>query len=133
MASIEKRTHGGTVTWVARWRDPAGRQRKRSHPRKSDAERFLATVEADKARGVYIDHSTRVTVTEYARAWAETRPHRSFTAARVSSLSEVHIAGTSLGGRRQAAGGWWTCDRPKCRRGPPTGRRCSRRPLCGHW
>jgi len=44
MASIDKRIRDGQVTWLARWRDPAGRQRKRMFPRKADAERFLTTV-----------------------------------------------------------------------------------------
>ena len=33
MASIDKRIRDGHVTWLARWRDPAGRQRKRTFPR----------------------------------------------------------------------------------------------------
>ena len=31
MASTEKRIRGGKVTWSARWRDPAGKQRRRSN------------------------------------------------------------------------------------------------------
>lgn len=98
-----ERIRDGNTTWLARWRDPDGRQRKKTFARKTDANRFLATVEADKLRGTYVDHSDRTTVAEYARQWADARPHRSSTARRVSSLIETHIAGTRLGNRRLAA------------------------------
>lgn len=52
MAWIEKAPSG---RWRASWRDPAGRKRRRTFRRKSDAERFLATIEADKIRGQYHD------------------------------------------------------------------------------
>ena len=55
MSSIEKRTRNGRVTWLARYRDPSGGQRKRSFPRKIDAERYLTTVESSKLVGSYID------------------------------------------------------------------------------
>src|SRR4051812_14862756 len=107
MASVEPRLtrRGGreVKVWDARFRDPTGRQRKRTFDRKGDADRFAATVEADKLRGVYVDHTNRTTVTAYARAWAAARPHRPSTARRVSSLIEVHIAGTRLGDRRLSA------------------------------
>lgn len=103
MASVEKRTREGQLTWLARWRDPEGRQRKKSFPRKVDAERFLTTVESAKLRGVYIDHDDRTTVAQYARTWAAARPHRQSTARRVSSLIETHIATARFGDRRLAA------------------------------
>src|SRR3954447_8743145 len=102
MASVEKRVRNGRTTYVARWRDDQGKQRKKSFARKGVADRFAATVEADKARGVSIDHSSKITVAEFARDWAGSRPHRPSTARRVSSLIETHIAGTRLGGRRLA-------------------------------
>src|SRR3954451_14580264 len=107
MASIEirrTRRDGREVkAYDVRFRDPDGRQRKKTFRRKGDADRFAATVEADKLRGQYVDHSSRTTVAEYARAWAAARPHRPTTARRVSGLIEVHIAGTRLGDRRLSA------------------------------
>jgi integrase len=107
MASVETRRtrrNGREVkAYDVRFRDPDGRQRKRTFTRKGDADRFAATVEADKLRGQYVDHSHRTTVAEYARAWAAARPHRPSTARRVSALIEVHIAGTGLGSRRLSA------------------------------
>ncbi|MGH2719701.1 MAG: tyrosine-type recombinase/integrase [Actinomycetota bacterium] len=41
--------------WRARYLDPGGRERSRTFPRKVDAERFLATVDADLIRGEWID------------------------------------------------------------------------------
>ncbi|MDP9427399.1 MAG: site-specific integrase [Actinomycetota bacterium] len=107
MASVESRItrRGGREVKVydVRYRDPDGRQRRKTFGKKGDADRFAATVEADKIRGQYVDHSDRTTVVEYARAWAAARPHRPTTARRVSQLIEVHIAGTRLGDRRLAA------------------------------
>jgi integrase len=103
MGSVEKRIRDGRVTYLARWRDDARRQRKRSFTRKVDADRFLAQVEADIVRGQYVDPSDKTTVVEYARRWAAGRAHRPTTARRVSSLIETHIAATPLGSRRLAA------------------------------
>jgi integrase len=102
MASVVKRTDRDQVTWLVRWRDPDGRQRKKAFSRQADAKRHAATVEADMSRGQYVDLSHRVTVTEYARQWAASRPHRPTTARRTAGLIENHIAGTRLGGRRLA-------------------------------
>ncbi len=107
MASVEARQtrRDGRLVKVydCRFRDPDGRQRKKTFTKKGDADRFAATVEADKIRGQYVDHSDRTTVGEYARAWAGARPHRPTTARRVSSMIETHLAGTRLGDRRLAA------------------------------
>jgi integrase len=102
MASVEKRVRNGRVTWLARWRDPAGAQRKKTFAKKSDAERFVVTMEAGRLRGEYVDPADRTTVIEYARQWAAARPHRPSSARRVSSLIETHIASTRLGDRRLA-------------------------------
>ena len=41
MAHIDRRNRGGTIRYVARYIDPAGRERSKSFARKVDAERFL--------------------------------------------------------------------------------------------
>lgn len=98
MASIEKRARDGNVTWVARWRDPDQRQRKKSFRRKLDADRFLAAVSADMMRGQYIDPDAgKVLVAEYARTWVSTRPHRPSTAEHQARLIRNHLATTPLG------------------------------------
>jgi len=72
MASIDKRIRDGQVTWLARWRDPAGRQRKRTFPRKADAERLLTTVEHSVLTGSYVDPGrSRVTVGDWSVQWLD--------------------------------------------------------------
>ncbi len=77
MASVEKRVRDGRTSWQARWRDPAGAQRKRTFPRRVDAERFLVTVSADLLRGTYVDPGAgRVTIAEYAeQRWLPSLVH----------------------------------------------------------
>src|SRR5438128_11107287 len=72
MAFIQKRCHrcGRTVparaqscqacgsrdsVWRARYRGPDGAEHSKTFDRKTDAERWLSTQEADKARGLWVD------------------------------------------------------------------------------
>ncbi len=58
------------VTYEARWREADGRQRKRAFKKKSDADRFLTSIESTLHAGSYVDPSRgRVTVGEYAERW----------------------------------------------------------------
>lgn len=41
--------------WQVRYVDPYSRERAKNFPRKSDAEKFLVTVETDKLRGEWVD------------------------------------------------------------------------------
>ncbi len=100
MASVVKRTDRGRPTWVVRWRDPDGNQRKKGFARHLEARQFAAAVEADMARGQYVDASNPITVAEFACQWAASRPHRPTTARRTAGLIANHIAGTRLGRRR---------------------------------
>lgn len=50
MGSVDRRVQAGKVSWLARWRDPDGHQRKKSFARRVDAGRFLATISADVVR-----------------------------------------------------------------------------------
>jgi integrase len=52
---IERRVWSGKVSYRARYRDPAGRERSKSFRRKADAERWLAEIEHAKARGTWTD------------------------------------------------------------------------------
>ena len=100
MGHIQKR---GDRKYQARWVDPDGRERAQTFTRKIDAERHLASVEGAKLQGTYVDRSNAVTVSEYARQWAATRPHRESTAARTATLIKTHIEATPLGSRRLVA------------------------------
>jgi integrase len=100
MAIPKKRIRNGQVTWLARWRDPDGRQRKKSFAKRSDAARHLAAMEADKARGVYVDVDDPTTVTAAAWAWLARRSVRDSTRRRLAKCIRCHIEAVPLGSRR---------------------------------
>lgn len=77
MASIRKRSTSRGVRYDVRYRDPAGADRTRSFSRKVDADRFAATVESDKVRGLWVDPSAgRVSFREYAeQRWLPAQIH----------------------------------------------------------
>lgn len=91
MAHIQRRRDRSG--WIARYRAPDGRERSRSFRRKSEAEAFLTTVEADKLRGLYVDPRLgRTTFAEWANRWEASRVHvRTSTAARDHSLLHHHV------------------------------------------
>ena len=91
MASVAKRTRDGAITWLARWRDPDGKQRKRSFPRKTDAERFLTTVQHGMLTGAYIDPAAgKTTFESYAELWRAGQVHRPTTTAHVETMLRRH-------------------------------------------
>jgi Phage integrase, N-terminal SAM-like domain len=73
VSHVERRVQAGRVTYRARWRDPSGRERKRSFNRKTDAQRFLVSVEDAKLRGSYVDPAKgKVAFAEWAERWFAT-------------------------------------------------------------
>jgi integrase len=73
VSHVEKRVQAGRVTYRARWRDPSGRERKRSFNRMTDAKRFLVGVEDAKLRGAYVDPAKgKVGLGEWAERWYAT-------------------------------------------------------------
>jgi len=93
VASVEKRMRAGQTSWLARWRDPAGQQRKRSFARKVDAERYLTTVESSKLAGAYIDPAlARLVVGEWAKRWLDGRAQlKPSTRERYAGILREHI------------------------------------------
>ncbi|MGL5864003.1 MAG: tyrosine-type recombinase/integrase [Phycicoccus sp.] len=79
--------------WLARWRDPDGRQRKKSFPRRTDADRFLVALTAEQHRGTYIAPAAgKVTVEVWVRRWSDGLSHlKASTAARYRSILRVHV------------------------------------------
>ena len=66
MAHLEKRSDR-RKPWRVRYRDPSGRERSRSFLRKVDADRFMATVQADLIRGDWTDpRLSQLTLEEWA-------------------------------------------------------------------
>lgn len=91
MASIEKRVRKGKITWLARWRDPSGRQRKRSFPRRVDATKFLTVIEADMLQGKYVDPNDPTLFKDYAESWRNAQVHRLTTQAHVETNLRRHV------------------------------------------
>lgn len=59
--------------WQARYRGPDGRERARNFTRRSDAERYLTTVESAKLRGGWVDpESSRISVADWSDRWLTT-------------------------------------------------------------
>lgn len=116
MAHIEDRWEKATPTgrvrterygkgdrWRARYFDPNGHERARTFARKIEAEKFLAGIESDKSRGLYVDPAAgRITVAQYAAIWQAAQVHRVTTAAAFDSHLRNHIV-PLLGARPMAA------------------------------
>jgi integrase len=90
MAGVAKDPRDGR--WLARWRDPGGKQRKKSFDRKVDAQRWLDQMRADTHRGQYIDpRAGTVLVGDLARTWADGLSHlKESTAATYRGIVKVH-------------------------------------------
>jgi integrase len=93
MASIRKRKHEDGGGYQVRYRDPNGRARAKSFKRKVDASRFAQAVEADKARGDWLDpRLARVTLAQYVDEWRPTIGNlKPSTKAGYDSLLRIHI------------------------------------------
>lgn len=96
MASVERRDRNGRTTYVARWRDPAGVQRKRSFTRKGEAERYLVSIESAKLSGTYVDAArSAVRFGAWADQWLAGQVQlKASTRARYEGLLRVQILPT---------------------------------------
>jgi integrase len=75
VAHIEKRPDR-PKPWRVRYRDPTGRERSRSFARKADADRFMATIQADLIRGAWTDpRLSKTTLAEWSERWLVTKTH----------------------------------------------------------
>ena len=85
MAHIRKQSTG---KYQVRYRDPTGRERARNFRRRSDAEKYLVSIEADKLRGMWVDpHLGRITFGEWAAEVQQTKmTRRPATIYRVESM-----------------------------------------------
>jgi hypothetical protein len=68
MSASPGATAARSRVYDAPFRDPAGRQRKKTFPKRVEADRFAASVETDKTRGAYTDASREKLPVEQ---WAE--------------------------------------------------------------
>jgi integrase len=91
MASISKREVGGKPRYDVNYREPDGRKRRKTFLKKSDAERFANTVEADKARGSYLDPDAgRITFKKYAEQWLAAQTFEETTRQAVELRLRLH-------------------------------------------
>ncbi|GAA2778073.1 hypothetical protein [Saccharopolyspora taberi] len=68
--------YGVGARWLVRWRNPAGRQRKKSFKRKADAENYATTIEHGMLSGSYIaPDAGKIVVREWAQRWQEVQGH----------------------------------------------------------
>lgn len=91
MARVVKDARDGR--WLARWRDPSGRQRKKSFPRRVDAERFLSDLMSEMHRGSYVDPAAgKVRLDAFAETWAAGLSHlKDTTASRYQDVARTHV------------------------------------------
>jgi integrase len=90
MAWIVKTPEG---RYRVNWRDESGRQRARTLRTKREATSYLVQVEADKARGVYVDpHAARrILLRDYAERWQAGRTVEANTAATAAAMLRTHV------------------------------------------
>lgn len=93
MASITKRSTSHGTRYDVRYRDPAGKARKRTLNRLEDARRFQRTVEADMVRGNWTDPTMgKVTFGDWwVKWWPTTVNLRATTRARDESYAKNHL------------------------------------------
>ena len=79
--------------WQVRYVDPSGKERAKNFSRKSDAERFLVSIETDKLRGDWVDPRLAKTSFEEwtGRWWGATSHLKAYTRDGYASLLRVHV------------------------------------------
>lgn len=75
---ISKRmTPSGKTRWVARWRDPSGREHSKTFDTRRDAKAHVDEMERSRRIGTYLpDDARKTTVRELFDQWIESRPLR---------------------------------------------------------
>lgn len=84
--------HGKGKRWQVRWRDAAGEQQKENFAKRSQADTRAATIEADLARGLYVDPAAgRESFRAVAERWRTSAVHKGGTPSRVERGLRLHI------------------------------------------
>jgi site-specific recombinase XerD len=95
---LPSKRHGRGKRWQVRYVDDGGNECRPLFEKKTDAERFDATMRADVSRGVYIDPTAgKTTVNQYGQTYRETRLHRDNTVVRVEGVLRNHLQEMPLG------------------------------------
>jgi len=118
MGTIEKHVRDGRTTWVARWRDPAGKQRKRSFTKRTEAVDRLTAVQHALRTGCYVDPvAGRVDVAAWSARWLAAQGHlKPSTRARYAGILARQVVPrwgtTPLAAVRHADVAAWVSDLP---------------------
>ena len=90
---IPSKRYGRGKRWRVRWVDPATGQRHTAFfSKKAAAERHDAAMQADIARGQYVNPSDgKITVREYAEVWRKDQLHRDTTSDMIERAFRLHI------------------------------------------
>lgn len=94
MASISagRPADDGSPRYVVNYRDPEGRQRRKTFRRKAEAVAFRNTVEADKLRGTYLDvDAGKLSFRTYAEEWLESRTFSPLTYEATEIRLRLHV------------------------------------------
>lgn len=94
MASLSagRPAEDGSPRYVVNYRDPEGRQRRKTFRRKAEAVAFRNTVEADKLRGTYLDvDAGRITFRVYADEWLKSRTFSRLTYEATELRLRLHV------------------------------------------
>ncbi|MGC8919445.1 hypothetical protein AB7952_11220 [Streptomyces sp. PG2] len=124
---VPSKDHGQGKRWQVRWRDAAGEQQKENFAKRSQADTRAATIEADLARGLYVDPAAgKESFRAVAERWRTSAVHRDGTATRVERApAPAYLPDVRGTGRSSPSA------RPRCRHGSRTAHRPSPRPRCG--
>ncbi|MEV4472901.1 site-specific integrase [Nonomuraea sp. NPDC049504] len=100
---VPTKRNGKGKRWLAVWIDLDGRQQTKAFAKKTDAERHLNLMEADKARGNYIDpNGAKTILSVLAKTWLESHTADPSTRTIYEGYWRVHIA-PRFGGREIGA------------------------------
>ena len=89
MGFVEKRGK----RYRARYRAPNGKEISKTFDRRTDADRFISVIEADKARGLWVDPALgRTEVADWSERWMRSMTHlKPKTRAGYESLLRCHV------------------------------------------
>jgi integrase len=93
MATVEKRTRNGKVSYRVRYRAPDGTQKSKSFKRSVDARDYLKSIDHSLMVGTYVDPArSKVAVKVWAAEWLGGQEHlKASTYARYDSIISKHI------------------------------------------
>lgn len=121
----------GNVRYHVVYRDPTGKQRRKSFRRKDDAVRYARSVEVDIDRGDYVDpaHGRESFRAWWERYWATTSNLRPSTRARDQSYAKNHVLPTfgsmPLAGIDHLTVSAWVADLTSAGLAPATVHKCA--------